>query len=130
LSKKAMAHFWHTLACFWHVFDILWRARTLAFFYAIEYAKKVFIKEALIMHFIANEIPLAEREGELWEASRQYMSGEIRLEDLEAVERNYASPPDVAIAQSKIISKSKQSKKHYSLLHFLENLWLKLWRRV
>lgn len=81
------------------------------------------------MHSTANEIPLAEREGELWKASRQYMSGEISLEKLEAVERNYALPSDLAVTRSKVLLE-KQLLKKYSPLAIFYKLWQRLWRRL
>jgi hypothetical protein len=90
--------------------------------------KNVLNKEALTMCPTVNEISLTESESKLWEASRQYMRGEIPLKDLEAVERNYALPPDASVPRSKEDIEHEQSRK-YSLMLRLEKLWSHLLRK-
>ena len=42
---------------------------------------------------VPKKLSLAERDGILWEASRQYMRGQITADELKKIELEYELPP-------------------------------------
>lgn len=72
------------------------------------------------MQQTANQVPVVERESQLWSASEQYMRGQITLKQLEDVEHRYALPPDSLLTSTRNTAYTGEVRKSSAFKHFAE----------